>query len=105
MSTIIIDGKSFSGNNITIRKGVVIIDDEPMDGKVHGVVEIRITEGILGKLECDASVICGEVRGNVSAGGSVTCTNVIGSVSAGGSVRATGRAGGTINAGGSVRVG
>lgn len=102
---IIIDGKVFHGNNVTIRNGTVIIDGKMQDGTVQGVVEIRIVEGVLGKLETDASVTCGEVRGDVSAGGSVTCANVGGAISAGGSVRASGRAGGTINAGGSVRVG
>lgn len=105
MATINIDGRTFSGNNVTIRNGRVIIDGKEQEGAVNGVVEVRVTEGILDKLETDASVTCGDVRGTVQAGGSVTCNNVGGTIQAGGSVTAKGRAGGTIMAGGSVRVG
>lgn len=105
MATINIDGMTFSGNNITIRNGRVIIDGKPQDGTLNGTVEIKITEGVLNKLETDSSVTCGDVRGDVSAGGAVTCNNIGGICQAGGSVRAAGRAGGTIQAGGSVKIG
>lgn len=105
MATIIIDGARFDGNNISIRNGRVTIDGKLQDGTLNGVVEVRVVEGILGRLECDAAVTCGEVRGDVSAGGSVTCENVGGGIQAGGSVKARGRAGGTIQAGGSVSIG
>lgn len=100
-----IDGRDFVGGSITIRNGVVTIDGKRQNGTVSGVVEIRITEGVLQDLETDASVTCGEVRGSITAGGSVSCQNVGGSLTAGGSVNASGRAGGSIMAGGSVRIG
>jgi hypothetical protein len=105
MATVMIDGKRFEGDNISIRDGRVIIDGKPHDGEVQGVVEIKIIEGVLGRLETDAAVTCGDVRGDVAAGGSVTCNNVGGAIKCGGSVNAKGHAGGTIQAGGSVRVG
>lgn len=105
MASFTIDGKVFSGRSITIRNGIVTIDGVVQDGTLHGQVEIKVTEGIIERLEADGSVTCGEVRGNVSAGGSVHCENVCGNVSAGGSVSASGHLGKSISAGGSVRVG
>ena len=102
---IIIDGKVFQGNNITIRNGRVTIDGRPQDGELHGVIEVKITEGTLHNLDTDSSVTCGSVSGYVSAGGSVTCGDVGGTAQAGGSITAKGRLGGTIQAGGSVRIG
>jgi hypothetical protein len=102
MATIIIDGTTFSGNSVRIINGRVTIDGVVQDTKSSGVVEIRVTEGVLGELKCDSAVFCGEVRGNVRAGGSVNCNNVGGSVNAGGSVNCD-NVGGGVNAGGSVR--
>lgn len=103
MGRITIDGRAFSGNSVTIRNGVVTIDGVQQDGTLHGVVEVRVVEGVLGRLDCDGSVTCGEVAGNVSAGGSVKADNVKGNVSAGGSITC-GEVGGSANAGGSVRM-
>lgn len=105
MATVTIDGVIFSGNNVTIHNGRVTVDGKAMDGVLNGVVEVRVTEGVLGSLECDASVTCGDVAGSVSAGGSVTCGNIGSVCQAGGSVTARGQIGGAIQAGGSVRVG
>lgn len=104
MATIIIDGATYSGNSVSIINGRVTIDGVAQDTKSSGPVEIRVTEGVLGELNSDAAVFCGEVRGNVRAGGSVHCNNVAGSVSAGGSVNCD-NVGGGVNAGGSVHRG
>jgi hypothetical protein len=104
MATIIIDGRTFSGRSVSIINSKVTIDGVVQDGSLSGVVEIRITEGVLQELNCDAAVNCGEVRGNVRAGGSVNCDNVGGSVNASGSVNC-GNVGGGVNAGGSARYG
>lgn len=103
MARITIDGRSFQGKSISIRNGVVTIDGVAQDGTLNGVVEVRVIEGVLGRLDCDASVTCGPVSGDVSAGGSVTCDAVGGSVSAGGSVTCDDVRGG-VSAGGSVRM-
>ncbi len=86
----------------SVVNGVVTIDGKRQDSTVSGVVEVRVLDGVLGELRTDASVTCGEVRGNVHAGGSVKCAGVGGSISAGGSVRCA-SVDGSINAGGSVR--
>lgn len=107
MNRISINGRVFLGaSSIVIRGDTVIIDEQRQDGTVSGVVEVRVIEGVIERLETDASVTCGEVRGSVSAGGSVQVSgDVGGAVNAGGSVRAGGKLGAAINAGGSVRIG
>lgn len=104
MAKIIIDGRTFAGNNISIRNGVVTIDGVKQDGSLTGVVEIRVVEGVLGQLETDASVSCGMVNGHVRAGGSVSCGDVGGSASAGGSI-SCGDVTGSVSSGGSVNMG
>lgn len=105
MNRVIINGVVYEGaGSISVRNGVVTIDGVRQDGKVSGVVEIRVLEGVIRELETDASVTCGEVRGNIHAGGSVSADSVGGSINAGGSVSCD-RVGGSINAGGSVRHG
>lgn len=103
MNTVNINGRIYNGGNISIRGGVVTIDGVVQkDQDVKGVVEIRVLAGHIEKLDTDATVICGMVRGNVSAGGSVNCDGVGGDVSAGGSVNCD-DVGGSVTAGGSVR--
>lgn len=104
MSAVTINGHTYRGNSVTIIGGVVTIDGVRQDGSVRGVVEVRVVEGVLGELHTDASVFCGEVRGNVRAGGSVNCDSVGGAVNAGGSVNCAAVTG-SVNAGGSVRHG
>jgi hypothetical protein len=101
MPTINIDGRSFAGRSVSIVNGVVTIDGKRQDGTVSGVVEIKITEGVLDMLRCDGSVSCGEVLGNVTAGGSINCNGVGGNVMAGGSVNCD-AVSGSVSAGGGV---
>jgi hypothetical protein len=101
MATIVIGGMTYSGSSVRIFNGQVTIDGVVQGAKVTGVVEIKVTEGVLGELACDAAVSCSEVQGSVSAGGSVSCGKVGGSVNAGGSVTC-GDVGGGVRAGGSV---
>lgn len=106
MGSIMIDGKTYEGNCVSIRDGVVSIDGKVQDGKVQGVVEVKVISGKIERLDTDASVSCGEVGGNIAAGGSVRVFgHVAGNVAAGGSVQASGRLGGAISAGGSVNIG
>lgn len=102
MANFTINGTTFSGDNITITNGRVTIDGVTQEQSLSGVVQIKITDGIIGELHSDASVQCGDVRGNVCAGGSVNCDNVGGNVNAGGSINCDNVAG-SITAGGSVR--
>ena len=97
-----INGKTYHGNNIVVRNGVVTIDGVAVDGEhKNGILEIKVG-GDLCQLKSDLSVsVNGQVSGDVTAGGSVNCGNVVGDVSAGGSVHC-GRVGGDLTAGGSV---
>lgn len=101
MAKISIGGRTFTGNNVSILNGVVIVDGVQQDGTLTGQVELKI-EGTLDSLTTDASVnMKGQINGNVEAGGSVRCDDVGGNVNAGGSVRCD-DVGGSVNAGGSV---
>jgi hypothetical protein len=101
---VIINGKEYSGNNVTVINGVVTVDGSPVLDTGNKNVEVKI-EGSVGELRADGSVtVSGTVTGNVDAGGSVNCDDVGGNVSAGGSVNCD-DVGGSVNAGGSVRHG
>lgn len=105
MASITINGRSFSGNNVSIVGGRIIIDGVEQTGDpLSGRVDLIVVTGSIGHLTTDASVECEAVTGNVTAGGSITCTNVGGNVDAGGSVQA-GPITGSVDAGGSVRCG
>ena len=107
MATITINGNTFTGNSIHITgNGTVIVDGNRQDGPaLSGVVEVRVVEGVLGSLRSDASVRCGEVRGNVAAGGDVsTDGKVSGNIAAGNNVTC-GDLEGSVNAGNNVKCG
>lgn len=81
MSTININGKTFTGNNITVNNGKIIIDgkevtdhgkDASITVEVHGNVE---------KLDCTSCTIHGDVTGDVDAN-TVNCKNIAGNVDA-----------------------
>lgn len=101
MPKVTINGKTYTGNNVSITNGAVIIDGVKQEDSVPAMVEIKIRDGILQELKTDASVVCGDVFGNVNAGGSVSCADVRGSVMAGGSI-SCGDVGGSVQAGGSI---
>jgi hypothetical protein len=85
MSTISINGKTYTGKNVSIINGEVIIDGVKQNGdKLQGVVRVEIT-GDPASIDCDAPVtVKGNVKGNVIADGPVTCGNVTGDVTADG---------------------
>lgn len=85
MSTIMINGKSYTGKNVSIINGKVTIDGVKQDGDaLMGIVKVEIT-GDPASIDTDAPVVVnGNVRGNVIADGPVTCGNVNGDVDADG---------------------
>ncbi|MNR95617.1 hypothetical protein D3C71_1037240 [compost metagenome] len=125
MATVTINGRTFYGDNVTIRGDKVYVDGQLSDVGLNPgqkELDIKVTEGILGTLDAGGSVVCGEVHHNVDAGGSITVNgnvggdadaggsvsvngDVRGSVDAGGSATISGSVAGSIDAGGSVRVG
>lgn len=108
VATFNISGRTFRGQNIQITNDRIVIDGKDVtdeyDIKPVGILEIKITEGVLGHLTTDANVSAGDIAGDVDAGGNVSCGNVGGSVDAGGNV-SCGKVGGDVDAGGNVRHG
>ena len=103
MNKITINGVTYQTDGsaqIVINNGTVTVGGKHVVGGLSGVVRVEWA-GPLASLQSDASVICGDVSGDVDAGGSVQSHNVNGSVSAGGSVNC-GAVGGKVRAGGSV---
>ena len=100
-SSVTINGKTYVGNNVTIRGKKVFIDGKEQGSTGDANPVDVIVKGVLEHLDAEGSVTCEEVQGNVSAGGSVECGDVGGIVQAGGSVHC-GKVGGMIQAGGSV---
>jgi hypothetical protein len=105
-SIVNIDGRIYSGDQIVVKGNRIFVDGIEQDGVlIKGpALEVRILEGVLQNLQCDGSVVAGNIAGNVNAGGSVECHDIVGNVSAGGSVRMN-VAQGRVTAGGSVRIG
>lgn len=108
VATFNISGRTFRGQNIQITNDRIVIDGKDVtdeyDIKPVGILEIKITEGVVGNITTDANVSAGSVGGNIDAGGNVSCGSVGGSVDAGGNV-SCGSVGGNIDAGGNVRHG
>lgn len=101
MGTITINGKTYSGNNVAVIGGNVIIGGKIQEKDMNGIVEINI-KGNPVSVESDSSVkVYGNVEGNVTAGGSVKCNDVNGSINSGGSVKCD-NVSGSVNSGGSL---
>ena len=102
MGIVTMNGKTYSGNNISIVNGVVTIDGKIVDDcdVPENVFKIKI-EGSVENIFTDKSVECNQVSGNINAGGSVACSLVKGSVEAVGSVNCE-DIDGTVNSGGSI---
>lgn len=96
-ASITIDGRSFSGRNISISGNRVIVDGVVQDGELVGDVNVVVTgnveqvENTNGKVEVKGSVgtvrttngeiSCGDVKGDVTtSNGTVQCGVVHGSV-------------------------
>lgn len=103
MAKITINGRTYEGDWFSFRNRGLTIDGVPQYEAFMGCIEVKVLEGVIGHLECDGSVTCGDVRGDIDAGGSVSAANVGGDVDAGGSVTCE-AVRGDIEAGGSVVV-
>jgi hypothetical protein len=106
-NSITINGVKFetSGSaSISIRNGTVTVGGNFIRTGLSGDVRV-IWEGPLASLDCDGSAETGPVAGNVSAGNGVKVSgDVRGNVSSGNGVTCN-KVGGSIQAGGSVKVG
>lgn len=118
MAVITINGNTFSGNNLSIVNGVMLIDGKVVDDENKDKTVTIILEGVTDVYSDQSLQIKGDVKGNVNASGSVNCDSVGGnvmaengsvhcddvgcSVAAGGSVNCD-DIDGNVQAGGSVR--
>lgn len=120
MGTIQVNGRTFTGSNISMSGGRIIVDGEDVTDATgidtSMVLDIRVT-GDIENVFCDrnltvvgnvkeyvdakGSVSCNDVGGDVRAGGAVNCDDVRGNVTANGSVNCD-DVGGSVQAGGSV---
>ena len=119
--SVIINGKSYKGNNLSISGNKVYIDGKLVtdeDTESSEKIQITIEEGaqietfeIDGDAEINGNVSgnvnagtinCNDIKGNASAGGSIRCDDIGGNASSGGSIRCD-DIGGNANAGGSIR--
>ncbi len=79
-SSVTINGKNFSGNNLTIINGKVILDNVEIHSQSPNNLTIKI-EGDLANLNSDAPVVVeGNVHGYVTVDGPVTCGDIGGNV-------------------------
>jgi hypothetical protein len=99
-----INGKTYTGNNITIKNGNVIIDGKNVESKDNSDEKIVIQlEGNFNNFKCDESII---VKGNIKAdnievSNNIQCDDVVGDINAGKNVQCDDVAG-DINAGNNV---
>lgn len=83
---ITVNGRTYSGNNITINNNQVIIDGVVQGDLDDKKIEVTILCNV-DRITSDESIhIKGNVNGNVESGTSVNCDKIIGSVTAGTSV-------------------
>lgn len=104
MNKIIINGKEIkcNGNNISVINNKVYVDGKVITDDVFKNSDIYIY-GNVENIECEGSVHCNDVHGDIKAGGSINCDDVGGDISCGGSVNCDNIRGSVI-AGGSVRM-
>lgn len=77
---IVIDGREFRGNNVTITNGRVTVDGVRQDGELVGDVNITV-HGDVERLENAAGTVKANNVGSVhTQSGDVECGNVSGSV-------------------------
>lgn len=80
MGTISINGKTFTGNNISVVDDKIFVDGKQVEGGLSGVVKIDVS-GDLMNLNCTTATIHGNVHGDVDAT-TLNCGDVGGDVDA-----------------------
>lgn len=103
MNKIVINGKEIqcNGKNVSIINNKIYVDGKVITEDIISNTEIYIY-GNIENLECEGSVHCDDVHGNIKAGGSVNCDNVGGDINCGGSVNCD-KVKGSIVAGGCIK--
>lgn len=73
----------YFGRTVHIQARRIIIDGKVISDSAEGVIELKVTEGVLENVTSSASVTCGDIAGNVDAGMEVSCGDVGGDADAG----------------------
>jgi hypothetical protein len=100
-SKVVINGRMYEGNNISISNGEVRVDGSKVDDIDDDIKCLKINGDINGNLTTDLAVNCNNVDGDISSHGSINCDDVFGSVYSKGSVNCE-DVNGDITANGSV---
>ena len=80
---IVIDGREFHGNNVTISHGKVTVDGVVQDGELSGHISVTV-HGDVQSLENQVGNVTAQNVGEISTGtGDVKCGNVSGSIRTG----------------------
>jgi len=80
---VVIDGKSFSGSNISISNGKVTVDGVVQDGSLSGDVNVVI-HGDVQMIESQSGIVTAQNVGEINTGsGDVKCGDVGGSIRTG----------------------
>lgn len=101
---IVIDGREFRGNNVTINNGKVTVDGVVQDGELSGPITVTV-HGDVQYLENHSGNVTAQNVGEINTGsGDVKCGNVSGSIRTGSGDVECGTVGGNIRTGsGDVR--
>ena len=102
MNRIVVNGKSIncSGNNVSIINNKIFVDGKEITDEATKNCDVYIY-GDVENIECQGSVNCNDVKGDIKAGGSVNCDDVGGNIICGGSVNCD-EIKGSVNAGWSI---
>ena len=94
-----VDGKSFTGNNVQICNGKVVVDGVTQDGTLTGDVNVTV-HGDVESLENHCGKVTAQNVGEINTGsGDVKCGNVGGSIRTGSGDVECGGVGGSIRTG------
>jgi len=76
----VINGQSYSGNNIQIKDGVVIIDGVRQSGKLTGPITVNV-DGDVESIETGSGDVTAKNVGHIETGsGDIDCNDVSGGV-------------------------
>lgn len=101
-SQVIINGKKYSGNNISINNGTVCVDgvfeDDLSESKITVIIQDKVDSissdesitikgnATASQISAGSSINCDNIYGNIKAGTSVNCDDIEGNVEAGTSI-------------------
>lgn len=96
-SQVVINGKTYKGNNIVFNNGSVIIDGKVQDeidenkieisvlcnvDKIYSEESVNIKGNVTGNVEAKTNVNCDDIYGDVNAGVNINCDDIKGNATA-----------------------